>query len=156
MASTEPAEGLRVGMWPPSLSPSCSQMSLTSPKLQVLSPASLSGLNQASRKKEGKWVQGKKGVGGRMQDRTLYKRDGERERSTARENTLDHLIKQNRVVLPPRWALASIYLLPSAKKWEYKGGWAAEGELVKMYERQESLRFNKKKGGGYPTTFHYS
>lgn len=89
--STEPAEGLPVDMWPPSLSPSCSQMSLTSPKLQVLSSASLSGLKQALRRKEGKLVQGKKGVGGRMQNRTPYKRDGkresERERDQEREKT---------------------------------------------------------------------
>lgn len=65
MVSTEPAEGLPVDMWPPSFSPSFSQMSLTSPKLQVLSSASLSGLNQESlRKKEGKLVQGEKKEGG--------------------------------------------------------------------------------------------
>lgn len=32
-------------------------------------------------------MQGKKGVGGRMQDRTLYKTDGERERDQQREKT---------------------------------------------------------------------
>lgn len=64
MVSTEPAEGLPVDTWPPSLSPSCSQMSLKSPKLQVLSSASLSGLHQTLRKKEGKLVQGKKKRGG--------------------------------------------------------------------------------------------
>lgn len=67
--SIEPRERVHVGTWPPSLSPSCSQMSHSSPKLQVLSPASLSGLNKAFRKKEGKCEGRKKGD--RMQDRTL-------------------------------------------------------------------------------------
>lgn len=53
MVSTEPEEGLRVGMWPPSPLPSCSQMSFFSPKLQVLSPASLSGFNKALGEGEG-------------------------------------------------------------------------------------------------------
>ena len=63
MVSTEPGEGLHVGKWPPSLSPSRSQMSLSSPKLQVLSPASLSGVNKALRKKEGKWARAGKKTG---------------------------------------------------------------------------------------------
>lgn len=96
--STEPAEGLHVGTWPPSLSPSCSQMSFSSSKLQVLSPASLSGLNKALRKKEGKWVRAGKKKGDRMQDRTLcnWLRDAQRKIDKERvgEKTLDHLIKQ--------------------------------------------------------------
>lgn len=63
--STEPEEGLHVGTWPPSPLPSCSQMSLSSPKLQVLSPASLSVLNEALGEKEGKpeWAEKKRGAG---------------------------------------------------------------------------------------------
>lgn len=61
----------------------------------------------------------KKGVGGRMQDRTQFKKDGERGRERdqqARENTPDHLIKQSRLVPAPRWALTSIYLLLLCQK----------------------------------------
>lgn len=74
LVSTEPEEGLHVGMWPPSPLPSCSQMSLSSPKLQVLSPASLSGLNKALGEREGGKTnvsREKKRGGSRMQDRTL-------------------------------------------------------------------------------------
>ena len=72
MVSTESEGGLHVSMWPPSPLPSCSQMSLSSPKLQVLSPASLSGFNTTLGEGEGgKTNVSRKRGGGGGQDARL-------------------------------------------------------------------------------------
>lgn len=95
--STESGGALHAGTWPPSLLPSCSKMSLTSPRLQVLSPASLSG---PLRRKEGKWV-GEGGREGRGGCKTGYyvswfnckERKTRKEEERGYEITLDHLVK---------------------------------------------------------------